>query len=295
MPRRPNSVPRMTDSHAHLEFPGFDRDRRAVLERARAAGVHRVMTMGTLDGEGSLERTAALMEEVHPGGRDHDYPGMPQLWTTVGCHPHDARHFDALGGEAALRDGADRPRLLAIGEIGLDYHYDMSPRPVQRDVFRRQIRVARELGLPVVVHLREAGEDFLRIADEEGLAEIGAVMHCFTGAPDLAEAALERGFLLSFSGILTFRNAPEVRASASLAPLSRLLVETDSPFLAPVPHRGRRAEPAMVVNTARRLAGIQRVSEAELEAATDRTFERFFLARREEGAAGGRSGPPPVR
>lgn len=270
----------MTDSHAHLEMAAFDPDRRQVLERAVRAGVSTIVAMGTLDPAGSFRHTFALVDEIHPEGRDHEDAGLPQLWTSIGCHPHDARHFDALGGESRLRELAGRARLLAIGEIGLDYHYDLSPRAVQRAVFRRQIRVARELGLPVVVHHREAEADFLRIADEEDLPAARAVMHCFTGGPRLAEAALERGFLLSFSGILTFRNAPEVRESALQAPLSQVLVETDSPYLAPVPHRGRRAEPAMVCETARRLAVVRGISPAAVEAATDANFRRFFLENR---------------
>ena len=266
----------MTDSHAHLEMAAFDPDRREVLERAARSGVSRIVAMGTLDPAGSFRRTFALVDELHPGGRDHRNPALPQLWTSIGCHPHDARHFAALGGASRLRELAGRPRLLAIGEIGLDYHYNLSPRPVQRAVFRRQIGVARELGLPVVVHHREAEADFLRIADEEDLSAVRAVMHCFTGGPHLADAALERGFLLSFSGIVTFRNAPEVRASALRTPLSRMLVETDSPYLAPVPHRGRRAEPAMVCDTARRLAALRDLPPEALETATDANFQRFF-------------------
>lgn len=267
----------MTDAHAHLEMAAFDGDRRPMLARAFRAGVSGIVAMGTLDPAGSWRRTFALLDDLHPDGAEHQDPGLPQLWTTIGCHPHEARRFDAVGGEERLLALARRPRLVAVGEIGLDYHYDFSPRPVQRQVFRRQIRVARELGLPVVVHHREAEADFLRIADEEGLPAAGTVMHCFTGGRRLAEATLERGFLLSFSGILTFRNAAEVRESAIRTPLDRMLVETDSPYLAPVPYRGRRAEPAMVVETARRLAALKGVSESSLEAVTDRNFRRFFL------------------
>ena len=167
--------------------------------------------------------------------------------------------------------------------MGLDYHYDLSPRPEQRDVFRRQIRMARELGLPVVVHHRDAEDDFLRIADEEDLAGCGAILHCFTASERLARAGWERGFLISFSGILTFRNAEDLRRTAALVPLDHLLVETDSPYLAPVPHRGKRAEPAMVVETARALAAVRAADLEEIEAATDANFHRFFF-----GTAAGR-------
>ncbi len=267
----------MTDSHAHLDQPAFGPDRRAVLARAARAGVSTVVSIGMLDGEGSWEDTFSLVDALHPGGADHEGGEAPQLFTTLGCHPHDARLFGELGGEERLAELARRPRLLAIGEVGLDYHYDLSPRSAQRDVFRRQIRTARELGLPVVVHHRDAEDDFLRIADEEDLAACGAILHCFTASERLARAAWERGFLISFSGILTFRNAEDLRRIAALVPLDHLLVETDSPYLAPVPHRGKRAEPAMVVETARCLAGARGTELEDIEAATDANFRRFFF------------------
>jgi len=278
----------MTDSHAHLDQPAFGPDRRAVLARAARAGVSTVVSIGMLDGEGSWEDTFSLVDALHPDGADHAEGEAPQLFTTLGCHPHDARLFGELGGEERLAELARRPRLLAIGEVGLDYHYDLSPRPEQRDVFRRQIRTARELGLPVVVHHRDAEDDFLRIADEEDLAACGAIMHCFTASERLARAAWERGFLISFSGILTFKNAEDLRRTAALVPLDHLLVETDSPYLAPVPHRGKRAEPAMVVETARALAAVRAADLEEIEAATDANFHRFFFgstAGRRQGSA----------
>jgi len=267
----------MTDSHAHLDQPAFGPDRRAVLARAARAGVSTVVSIGMLDGEGSWEDTVSLVDALHPDGADHSEEEAPQLFTTLGCHPHDARLFGELGGEERLAELARRPRLLAIGEVGLDYHYDLSPRPEQRDVFRRQIRTARELGLPVVVHHRDAEDDFLRIADEEDLAACGAILHCFTASERLARAAWERGFLISFSGILTFKNAEDLRRTAALVPLDHLLVETDSPYLAPVPHRGKRAEPAMVVETARALAAVRAAELEEIETATDANFRRFFF------------------
>ena len=267
----------MTDSHAHLDQPAFDPDRAAVLERAAREGVSTVVSIGMLDEEASWAKTFSLVDELHPAGEDHSAAEKPQLFTTLGCHPHDARLFGELGGEERLAELARRPRLLAIGEVGLDYHYDLSPRPQQRDVFRRQIRVARELGLPVVVHHRDAEDDFLQIADEEELAECGAILHCFTASERLARAAWERGFLLSFSGILTFKNAEDLRRTAALVPVDHLLVETDSPYLAPVPHRGRRAEPAMVTETARALAAARSADLEEIEAVTDANFRRFFF------------------
>lgn len=267
----------MTDSHAHLDQAAFDMDRSAMLRRAAQAGVSTVVSIGMLDAEASWERTFALVDELHPQGRDHDAGEAPQLYTSIGCHPHDARLFASLGGEERLAELARRPRLLAIGEVGLDYHYDLSPRPEQRDVFRRQIRVARELGLPVVVHHRDAEDDFLQIADEEQLAECGAILHCFTASERLARAGWERGFLISFSGILTFKNAEDLRRTAALVPPEHLLVETDAPYLAPVPHRGRRAEPAMVVETARLLATVRDTEPDQIEAVTDANFQRFFF------------------
>ena len=281
----------MTDSHAHLDQPAFNPDRRAVLERARRAGVNTIVSIGMLDEEASWKATFALVDDLHPDGEDHGRADRPQLFTTLGCHPHDARLFGALGGEERLAELARRPRLLAIGEVGLDYHYDQSPRSEQRDVFRRQIRVARELGLPVVVHHRDAEDDFLQIADEEELAECGTILHCFTASERLARAAWERGFLISFSGILTFRNAEDLRRTAALVPVDHLLVETDAPYLAPAPHRGRRAEPAMVIETARCLAAARSADPAEIEAATDANFQRLFFGRRRLQTA---DPPPPA-
>lgn len=282
----------MTDSHAHLDMPAFDPDRMDTLRRARAAGVGTVVSIGMMDPEESWRRTFALVDELHPDGAPHRDPALPQIYTTLGCHPHEASGFDDFGGEQRLTELTRRPRLVAIGEIGLDYHYDHSPRPAQREVFRRQIRVARELRLPVSVHHRDAEEDFLTIADEERLDECGAVLHCFTAGEALCRAALERGFFVSFSGVLTFRNAEDLRRTARLVPPDRLLVETDSPYLAPVPHRGRRCEPAMVVETARRLAEVRGETLAELEAATDANFRRLFGVRSSPADSGGRPRVP---
>ena len=284
----------MTDSHAHLDQPAFDSDRDAALRRAKAAGVHTVVSIGMLDPEGSWRGTFALADRLHPTPADHADPALPQVFTTIGCHPHEASGFDRFGGEDRLAELARRPRLVAIGEIGLDYHYDHSPREVQREVFRRQVRVARALGLPVSVHHRDAESDFLEIADAEGLDRCGAVLHCFTASEALARAALERGLYLSFSGILTFKNAEDLRQTARLVPTDRVLVETDSPYLAPVPHRGRRCEPAMVVETARRLAEVRGEPLAELEAATDANFRRLFLDRPPGAAPDDSPASPPA-
>jgi len=251
------------DSHAHLDMDAFDADRAEVLSRARDAGVDTILSLGMIDENDSYRKALSMVE-------------AEGLVTAVGCHPHDAKIFDEKGGEALLKELSARPRVVAIGEIGLDYHYDWSPRELQRDVFRRQIRVARELELPVVVHHREAEEDLLRILEDEKFPDAGGILHSFTASLGVAEAAIDRGFLISFSGILTFKSAEALRGVARALPLDKLLVETDCPYLAPVPHRGKRNEPAFAWETARVLARAQGVSEKDVEAATDENFRRFF-------------------
>jgi TatD DNase family protein len=259
----------LIDSHAHLEMEAFDEDREEVLERARRAGVHTVLTLGMIDEKRSYERALPLVES-------RDY-----LHTAVGVHPHDAKGFDAFGGEALLRRLASTPRLVAIGEIGLDYHYNLSEPETQREVFRRQIRVARELELPVIVHHRDAPSDLATILEEEQARDVGGILHSFTADADTARRAMDAGFLISFSGILTFKNAGPLRDVAREIPLERLLVESDCPYLAPVPHRGKRNEPAFVPDTARVLAELKGLPLEDLERALDDNFFRFFrLSRR---------------
>lgn len=254
----------MIDSHAHLEMEAFDPDREEVLARAREAGIETILSLAMVD-ENDSYRKAFPLVEAHQN-----------LVTAVGCHPHDAKIFDERGGEDFLKGLASRPRLVAIGEIGLDYHYNLSPPPVQRDVFRRQIRVARELSLPVIVHHREAESDLVMVLEEERLSEIGGILHSFTADLATAERALEMGFLISFSGILTFKNAAPLREVARRLPLDRLLVESDCPYLTPVPHRGKRNEPAFVRDTLRCLAEVKGLPTEEVEQATDSNFRRFF-------------------
>ena len=255
----------MIDSHAHLEMEAFDPDREEVLARAREAGIETILSLAMVD-ENDSYRKAFPLVEAHQN-----------LVTAVGCHPHDAKIFDERGGEDFLKGLASRPRLVAIGEIGLDYHYNLSPPPVQRDVFRRQIRVARELSLPVIVHHREAESDLVMVLEEERLSEIGGILHSFTADLATAERALEMGFLISFSGILTFKNAAPLREVARRLPLDRLLVESDCPYLTPVPHRGKRNEPAFVRDTLRCLAEVKGLPTEEVEQATDSNFRRFFV------------------
>ncbi len=253
----------MIDSHAHLEMDRFDGDRDDVMARARESGVETVLSLAMIDEDGSYLKALDVVDRYG-------------LYTAVGCHPHDAKIFEARGGERLVRELVDRPRLLAVGEIGLDYHYNWSPPDVQQDVFRRQIRLARELQLPIIVHQRESEQDLIPILDEERASEVGGVLHSFTADRATAEAAIERGFFISFSGILTFKSAEPLREVARALPLDRLLVETDSPYLAPVPHRGKRNEPAFVRETASCLAELKQANLEEVERATDENFRRVF-------------------
>lgn len=254
----------MIDSHAHLDMEAFDPDREDVLARARDASVEIVLSLGLID-ENDSYRKAFDVVRAHQN-----------LYTAAGCHPHDAKIFDDRGGEKLLGELANEPRLLAIGEIGLDYHYNWSPPEVQRDVFRRQIRAARELELPVIVHHRDAPSDLVAILEEERAGDVGGILHSFTADLDTAERCIALGFLISFSGIVTFRNAAPLRDVARALPLDRLLVETDCPYLAPVPHRGKRNEPAFIRETAKCLADVRGVELETVERATDANFRRFF-------------------
>ncbi len=252
----------IVDSHCHLDDEKFADDFEAVVERALAAGVTRMMAIGTGNGPPDLE-VAVRLAEAHEC-----------FYATVGVHPHDAAKatpatFDRLRALAA------HPKVLAVGEIGLDYHYDFSPREVQREVFGEQLRLAAEAEKPVVIHTREAWEDTLRMLDENPPRTL--VMHCFTGGAEEARQALSRGFYLSFGGVLTFPKAENVREAARLTPDERLLVETDAPYLAPVPHRGKRNEPAFLVDTVRRLAEVRGTTAEEIASLTTRNFARICL------------------
>lgn len=254
------------DSHAHIDGEEYDADRDEVVARARAAGVRAILNVGTGDPYGGgLERAVAVAER---------YEGV---YAAVGVHPHDARLFDD-GAEERLKSLiSGSGRIIAWGEIGLDYHYDNSPREVQRAVFARQLRLAREAGLPVVIHSREADDETVEILRAEWSgAERGGIMHCFGGGARMAEEVLELGFVISFAGNVTFKKAEPLREVARLVPLERLLIETDCPFLTPVPFRGRRNEPAYVVETARFLAELRGVEPEELGRVTSDNFARFF-------------------
>jgi TatD DNase family protein len=255
------------DSHAHIDGEEFDADRDEVVARARAAGVGAILNVGTGDPHsGSLERAVEVAES---------YEGV---YAAVGVHPHDARLYDEEAERRLLALTGRGGRVVAWGEIGLDYHYDNSPRDVQREVFARQLRLAREAGLPVVIHSREADEETVEILRAElGDGGRAGVLHCFGGGPRMAKAALELGFYISFAGNVTFKKAEALREVALTVPPERLLVETDCPFLAPVPHRGRRNEPAHVVETARFLAALRGVGAEELGRVTSENFRRLFL------------------
>lgn len=255
---------RLVDSHCHLDDRQFDADREQAIERARAAGIDTLMAIGTGSGPPDLEAAIRLAEQY------------PFIYATVGVHPHDAAK---AGTEtfARLRELARHAKVVAFGEIGLDYHYDFSPREVQRTVFEKQLEMAAEAGLPVVIHTREAWDDTLAILGARWRG--GGIMHCFTGDERQAEQALERGFHLAFGGVLTFPKAEEVRRAARLTPEDRLLVETDCPYLAPVPMRGKRNEPAFLVQTVQRLAEVRGVTAEDVEGHTTRNFERLCLRR----------------
>lgn len=250
-----------SDSHAHLTLEHFDPDRDEVIARARQAGVVRLVTVSSFIGDAQACADLAAR---------HDF-----IHFTAGVHPHEAKNWTPDVAEG-IRRAAARPKAVAIGEIGLDYHYDFSPREAQRRAFRDQIALARDLGLPIVIHTREAWDDTLGILDEERAREIGGVFHCFSGGRKEAERCLDLGFHLSFAGPLTFRNAPGLAEAVSCAPLERLLCETDSPYLTPHPHRGRRNEPARVVLVAEKMASIRGLTAGAMGEATTRNLERVF-------------------
>jgi TatD DNase family protein len=254
------------DSHAHIDGEEYDADRDEVVERAREAGVCAILNVGTGDPHsGSLERAVEVAEKYE------------SVYAAVGVHPHDARLFDdeAERRIQALVKGSSR--VIAWGEIGLDYHYDNSPREVQREVFTRQLRLAREANLPVVIHSREADEDTVGILRDELCGfERSGVMHCFGGSLRMMEQVVELGFMVSFAGNVTFKKAEDLRDVARHVPRERLFIETDCPFLTPVPFRGRRNEPALVIEVARFLAELHNMTTEEMGRLTANNFARFF-------------------
>lgn len=268
----------LIDSHAHIDFPQFDSDRAEMLDRARAAGVAALLAIGTGPGPQKLDAAMPFAEQYE------------WIYTSVGVHPHEAKevaqaHYDEL---ARL---AQHPRVIAWGEVGLDYHYDFSPRDIQQSVFRKQLAMAARVKLPVVIHCREAWPDCLAILDEDwGSAGLGGIFHCFSGTLEEARKGMEMGFMISFAGNSTYPKAQNLRDVAREIPLERLLIETDAPYLAPQPYRGKRNEPAYVAEVARTLAGVRNLAPDEIAAATTENFRRFFGLSRE-----GRLGSSAVR
>lgn len=253
----------LIDAHCHLSelSPG---DLEAVLERAKAAGVARFLAIGAGYGLEDNAKTLAIAN------------AHAEVYCALAVHPHDARLVDDANFEALAGLIRDNDKVRAVGEIGLDYHYMNSEKEPQRDVFRRFIRLAREVGKPVVIHDRECGEECPQILEEEGAGEVGGMVHCFSGTTDLAKRYLDLGFFVSFTGIITFKKADDLRAVVKMVPLNRLLIETDSPFLAPTPHRGKKNEPAFVKHVAECVAQTKGVSFEEVARVTWENAERFL-------------------
>lgn len=267
------------DSHAHLEGERYDGDRDQVIARARESGVETILAIGIGTGPGSLDCAIQLAAQ-------HDF-----IYATVGIHPHEAK----LANDAdfsELEQLAKRPKVIAWGEIGLDYYYDHSPRDIQHDVFLKQLQLARSAKLPVIIHCRpsegseNAWEDCLSLLQNHWSSSgMGGILHCFTGTLVHAKRALDMGFLISFAGNITFPKAQQIRDAAKEIPLNRILIETDSPFLAPVPHRGKRNEPAFVKEVATELGRIHNLSTDEVGLQTARNFYRFFSLPEKTSAA----------
>jgi TatD DNase family protein len=258
----------LIDSHCHIDGEAFDADRNEVVARAKAAGVVAMLNVGTGDPHSDdFERAVAVAEKYE------------NVFASVGVHPHDAKLYDDEA-DFLLTEMADASpeKVIAWGEIGLDYYYDHSPRDVQRSVFRRQIQRARGLDLPIIVHSRNADNDTVKIISEEcSLGQFrGGIMHCFGGTPEMAKALMDLGFLISFAGNVTFKKAENLRDAARVVPLDRLLVETDCPFLTPEPTRGKRNEPSFIVHTAKFLADLYGIEFETFASQTTRNFIDFF-------------------
>jgi len=253
------------DTHAHLDYPQFDRDREDVISRAAAAGVRHIITIGSGGGLDCQEAAIAI-------ANSHE-----KIRATVGVHPHDAK---LMGDDTAgwLKGLASADKVVAIGEIGLDYAKKHSPADVQLARFREQLALARELDMPVVIHDREAHEDLMRVVKDDGVPKAGGIMHCFPGSVDMALELVDMGFYISFPGVITFKNAKDQPKVAAEVPLERILIETDCPFLAPHPHRGKRNEPAYVKYVAEAIAGIRGTGFDDVaRATTDNAFRAFRL------------------
>ena len=252
----------LVDSHCHLDFPDFAAELDAVAARARAAGIGRIVTIST-----RVKKHAQVLAIAEK---------YPEIFCSVGTHPHNAQEELDIDAKALIAL-AKNPKIVAIGEAGLDYHYDHSPRDAQMKSFRQHITAARETGLPLVIHSRDCDADMAQILEEEtGQGAFPAVLHCFTGGRDLAFKAIDLGLYISFTGILTFKNSTALRAIAAELPADRILVETDAPYLAPMPYRGKRNEPAYVAETAKVLGETRGVSFDDIARATSENFFRLF-------------------
>ncbi len=255
----------LVDSHCHIDGEAFDGDRDEVVQRAREAGVAAMLNVGTGDPHSDDFRRAVAVAERYEN-----------VFASVGVHPHDAKLYDD-NAEEHLIGLSKSEKVIAWGEIGLDFYYDHSPRDVQLEVFRRQIRTAKALDLPIIIHSRDANDETVEILTEECSWDgFRGIMHCFGGTPEMAETLMPIGFLISFAGNVTFKKAEDLRNAAMAVPLEKLLVETDCPFLTPVPFRGKRNEPSMVVQTARFLSDLYGVGFEELAEKTTRNFLDFF-------------------
>jgi TatD DNase family protein len=257
---------KFVDSHCHIDGEAFDADRDEVVRRAHEAGVAAMLVVGTGDPHGGEIAKAVETAEKY------EY-----VFASVGVHPHDAKLYDERAEETLVRLVKSSPKVVAWGEIGLDYYYDHSPRDVQREVFVRQIRTARDLNLPVIIHSRDADEETVEIlARECAFPDFKGIMHCFGGTADMAQALMDIGFLISLAGNVTFKKAENLREAARVVPLEKLLIETDCPFLTPVPFRGKRNEPLYVVETAKFLAEFYGVELKELANRTTQNFLNLF-------------------
>ncbi|AFA47409.1 TatD family hydrolase [Acetobacterium woodii] len=252
----------LIDSHAHIDDEKFNEDREAVLANAREAGVEIIINPGA--DEASSYRAVEMSEKY------------PMVYATVGIHPHDAKDYDEKKHGALLKTWAEKEKVVAIGEIGLDYHYDYSPRDVQQEVFIKQMVIAKETALPIVIHNRESMEDMVRILKSYFVPEYGGIMHSYSGSVEMAKVFLEMGFYLSISGPLTFKNARKLPEVVAMMPLDRLLVETDSPYLTPTPYRGKRNEPAYVRLVAAEIARIRGISLEEVAEASTQNAKKVF-------------------
>lgn len=271
------------DSHCHLDGPKFTNDRLDTLQRARAAGVAALLTIGNGDGPDDVNCALHLKTQYDAQNQ------LPRIYASIGVHPHEAKlvkpdHY------SRMRQLAQDPGVVAWGEIGLDYFYDHSPRDVQREVFIAQMELAAEAELPIIIHCRpsdadpnDAWDDCLSLIERRFVSTgLGGVLHCFTGQAEHARTALNFGFLISFAGNVTFPKAQNIRDAATATPLDRVLVETDSPYLAPIPHRGKRNEPAFVIETARFIAQLRGIAPEELAKATSENFYRLFTRAKRE-------------